>query len=82
MPAPSLDILLDKLLSPLTAEEQQQGWTPEAKAGIAGYLRTKKVEHALRPLARDPSLVRGLDAWGVSGGDLYDEIMNFNRRLP
>jgi hypothetical protein len=44
MQSASLDILLNKLLSPLTAEEQLHGWTSDAKAGLAGYIRAKKEE--------------------------------------
>lgn len=82
MLAADLDALLDKLLAPVTADEQAHGWTPQAKAGFAGYVRERKAELGKGALSGDPGLVRGLDAWGVSDGDLYDEIMNFDRRLP
>jgi hypothetical protein len=78
----NLDALLARLSVPATPEEQARGWTPQAKAGIASYFRQKKAELAQGSLLADPGLVRGLDAWGVSGGDLYDAILNFNRQLP
>lgn len=81
MTAASLDILIGRLLSPPTPGEQGEGWTPEAKAGIAGYLQAKKEQMSHGPLTGDPSLVRGLDAWGVASGDLYEAIVAFNRRL-
>ena len=82
MLAAQLDALLIKLSAPVTADEQAHGWTTEAKAGMAEYARDAKIRFAREALVRDFSLVRGLDAWGVGGGQLYDEIMDFNRQLP
>jgi hypothetical protein len=78
----TLDALLTTLSAPVTTEEQAHCWTPKAKMGMAGYFRAKQADLARGALAGDQSLVRGLDAWGVSDGQLYDDIMDFNRQLP
>lgn len=78
----ALDDLLDQLSVPLTADEEREGCTAEAKAGIAGYVRSRRAQLAVGPLFRDYGLVRGLDAWGVGGGELYNALMDLNRELP
>jgi hypothetical protein len=62
------------LSAPLTDDERHNGWSDKAKMAIKKYLETLKIsadtidERALHP-------VRGLDAWGVHGGELFDEII-------
>ena len=69
-----LNELVDGLHSPLTDEAPAQGWTQAARDGMVGFIESleRKLASGI-PLPADemrPFLVRGMDMWGVTSGDL------------
>jgi hypothetical protein len=73
-----LDNLIQRLTSPVSDQELADGWTPEAKVGIGTYFQRQRGH--LDPQAV-PGLVRGLDAWGISQGELFDEALRVHASL-
>ena len=73
--------LLTQLRAGLTQDEDSNGWSKESKAAAAVYF--DKLIASLRADSVLPSLgiVRGLDHWGVTGGDLLEEIARITNRL-
>lgn len=59
---------------PVSADEKSHGWTVESKQAAAKYftdvLERIAAGEPLPPL----DIVRGLDHWGVTGGDLLEKI--------
>ncbi len=69
-----LNELVDGLHGPLTDEARAQGWTQAARDGMVGFIESleRKLASGI-PLPGDemrPLLVRGMDMWGVTSGDL------------
>ena len=73
-----LEKLIGLLAAPVSDQELADGWTPEAKAGIANYFRNQKDSLDREAVS---GLIRGMDAWGVSQGDLFQEALRVNRAL-
>ena len=73
--------LLTQLRASLTQDEDSNGWSKESKATAAVYF--EKLTASLRADSVLPGLgiVRGLDHWGVTGGDLLEEIARITNRL-
>ncbi|MDQ1394207.1 MAG: hypothetical protein QOF30_3184 [Acidimicrobiaceae bacterium] len=69
-----LNELVDGLHGPLTDEAQLQGWSQAARDGMIGFIESLQQKLASGiPLPADemrPLLVRGMDMWGVTSGDL------------
>jgi hypothetical protein len=66
--------LIGSLRQPLTEEARQHGWTEAAQVGMTGFLESLRQKVAselqLPPDEMKPMLVRGMDMWGVTSGDL------------
>ena len=73
----ALSHLLERLCSPPSSNEMADGWTTESKTAIANYFQRVKDGSALPNVG----LIRGLDAWGISSGSLFDESICVNRAL-
>jgi len=73
----ALSQLIARLCSPLSGNEMADGWTTKSKTAIANYFRKVKEGSEKANIG----LVRGLDAWGVSSGSLFDECLSVNRTL-
>lgn len=69
------------LRSPVSPEEDADGWTTKSKEAANNYLGT--IEAALASGNRLPPLgiVRGLDHWGVVGGELLESIATVSNLL-
>lgn len=73
--------IIARLRAPVTPEEAAAGWTEKSKGGILPFF-----EGLLSDLKNSKQIpyigiVRSLDAWGVDGGRLYDEIINVAAHL-
>ncbi len=85
MISPSIEQQLAEILSalsdPPTPEELQGGWTQESKHAAHKYVT--ELSAALNSGAPLPPLgiVRGLDHWGVIGGDLLESIAKVSNTL-
>ena len=73
--------MIENLSSPVSPEEAAEGWTTESKTAIRKYFADKLTELNRGLSAPDFGLVRGLDAWGIGDGQLYDEALRLNRQL-
>jgi hypothetical protein len=76
-----IEALVAKLSLPCSASEAGDGWTSESKAAARDYfvrLRTALSERSKLP---ELGIVRGLDHWGVVGGDLLEEAASITSRL-
>lgn len=77
----AVDAVIRKLSDPVTPSEMKEGWTTQSKQAAAKYfkeLRQSLTEgNTLPPL----DIVRGLDHWGVTGGDLLKEISRVTNAL-
>ena len=67
--------------APLREDEIKNGWSPESQEVAKTYLEALK--SALISRADLPSLgiTRGLDHWGVVGGDLFEDIARVTNKL-
>ena len=77
-----IEALLSKLSLPVSAAEAEDGWTTQSKAAARDYF--EKLQTALNQGSEMPDLgiARGLDHWGVVGGELLKEaarITNYVR---
>lgn len=77
----AVDAVIKKLTVAVTPSEAKDGWTVQSKEAAAKYfneLRQSVTEgNTLPPL----DIVRGLDHWGVTGGDLLEEIAGVTNAL-
>lgn len=75
-----LELLAD-LEAPVAEAERLDGWTVESKAAAARYFQG--VESALRGLCAlpPPGICRGLDHWGVEGGNLLERIATLSSQI-
>jgi len=77
----AVDAVIRKLSVAVTTSEAKDGWTSQSKQAAAKYfseLRQSLTEgNTLPPL----DIVRGLDHWGVTGGDLLKEIARVTNAL-
>ena len=68
-----IDALLSRLSLPVSEAEAKDGWTAQSKAAARTYfleLRAAVHDGSQMP---DLGIARGLDHWGVIGGDLLKE---------
>lgn len=70
--------LIEQLALPVSQDEAVYGWTTRSKAAIGKYFQSKLAELEQGSAKPDFGLVRGLDAWGISDGSLYDEALRVN----
>ncbi|HEY6446753.1 MAG TPA: hypothetical protein VIY53_09860 [Acidobacteriaceae bacterium] len=70
--------LIERLALPVSHDEAAYGWTTQSKAAIGKYFQSKLAELEKGSSTADFGLVRGLDAWGIAGGSLYDDALRVN----
>lgn len=76
-----LDRFAARLAAPLAPADLREGWSPAAQAAyvrLLADLRTQLTNDAALPSL---SLSRGLDAWGVGGGDLAEAAAELSNAL-
>jgi len=76
-----ISAIIAQLVSPLTAEEAASGWSEKSKSGVLPFFENLLIDvQAGHPIPYI-GIVRGLDAWGVEGGSLYEQIMHVSAAL-
>ncbi|UBX47486.1 hypothetical protein LDO51_09755 [Providencia alcalifaciens] len=78
----SLDKIINELSNPLSKDDCAHSWTEESRMAILKYFQTTRSE--IKAGNKSPAikgLVRGLDAWGVSSGSLWEQCMAVNHKL-
>ena len=76
-----LGTIIECLSQPLSDEESQEGWTTQSKAAISKYFQDKRLALNEGKPTADWGLVRGLDAWGIQKGNLWDKALGVNAKL-
>jgi hypothetical protein len=68
-----IDQMIQVLSAPLTAKEIADGWTEKSKAAMLEFF--EKLRDSIRSGDKLPplSISRGMDFWGITGGDLLEE---------
>jgi hypothetical protein len=73
-----LDTLIEWLSKPLTAEDTRHGWRDQSRSAILNLVEEMRADalrgRELRSVPHYVGVVRGLDHWGISGGDLFDAV--------
>lgn len=76
-----LNALIAELSAPVIPVDVKSGWDSESKQAIKRYFsevrRCYEAEHPLPSLG----VIRGLDAWGISSGDLFDQCIYVTNKL-
>jgi hypothetical protein len=78
----AIDDLIEKLSGPLTGNEVANGWSERSQKAMLEFFQDLR----LKLMSDDESLlyfsiVRGLDHWGVSGGELFQKAAEVDREL-
>jgi len=76
-----IEAVMSNLEAPLTVEEAAGGWTDESKKATSKFFRDLLTEVKSGKEIPYVGLVRGLDAWGVERGALYEKTMEIAREL-
>ena len=78
----SLNFILSRLAQGLTEQDRNHFWTEEARFGILKYFENTKA--SISDGKKCPAingLIRGLDAWGISSGELFENCLAANGKL-
>lgn len=73
--------VISQLRSPLSAEEAGAGWRQEKKEGYIPYFEEALTSVQEGSPVQYSALARSLDAYGISGGSLYREMMDVANQL-
>lgn len=76
-----IDVLLSALAAPLSAADERDGWTPAAREAFQRMLTEIQRALASKEDVPDVSLSRGLDSWGVVGGELSERAAELSNAL-
>ncbi|HEY6330933.1 MAG TPA: hypothetical protein VI756_16495 [Blastocatellia bacterium] len=72
-----IDRVLDRLSQGLRQSDIANGWSEKSRAAmIELFQRVKDALASPEPLSKDIrnlSISRGMDSWGITGGDLLEE---------
>lgn len=76
-----VELLIKDLLLPLSLADRACGWTPECQSATMDLL--KKIQSALieQRTIEQLNLGRGLDHWGVEGGELFEKACKLSNHL-
>ena len=76
-----IEEIIELLSCPLTPDQTAEGWTEQAKEGLRSFFLDllENVRNA-RPITHI-GVLRSLDTWGVSKGDLHDKIIGVSVEL-
>lgn len=76
-----IETLIAELSAPVLPVEVENGWDQESKQAIKKYFC--EIRESLYNDSPLPSLdiIRGLDHWGISSGDLFKKIIFATRKL-
>ena len=71
-----LDNILERLSMPLPEAEVQQGWTEQSRDAMRTFFLQMRSDAAarkdLKSIPHYVGLLRGLDHWGIAGGELFE----------
>jgi len=77
--------VIEKLQSGLTQEDRANGWTEASRAAMLEVFQTleKRLSSGEQISGEDSNinLSRGMDSWGISGGDILDHAAEISIEL-
>jgi hypothetical protein len=80
-----IDRMIARLSSPLLPSDIRDGWSEESRKAILevlNKLRTRlRSDEPLTEAEKQLSLSRGMDTWGITGGDLLEEGAEISNQL-
>jgi len=76
-----IDAILLRLNSPLKEDDVKNGWSAESQKVAATYFETLKSAFISGSALPSLGIVRGLDHWGVTGGDLLEDLARVTNKL-
>ena len=80
-----LDRMIARLSKPLLPSDIQDGWSEEARKAILEVLEELRARlldgEPLTEQEKELNIPRGMDTWGVTGGDLLDEGVQVFKQL-
>lgn len=79
-----LDRMAEALSRPLPPEELAHGWTEEARRAILDLLARLRADLAaevLPEMASYTALARGMDHWGITGGELLEQAAQLSAEI-
>ncbi|MBU2113395.1 MAG: hypothetical protein KKE94_06425 [Gammaproteobacteria bacterium] len=78
----SLNCIINILAQGLTQEDRNHCWTDDARIGIHNYFESTKSDISNgKKCPAINGLIRGLDSWGISSGELFESCLLANRKL-
>jgi len=79
------DTLIERLSKPLTEIDIQDGWSDEAKEAALSLLQRLQgdIQNNVQvsEIAEYRSIARGLDHWGIEGGELLEEFSELSQSI-
>lgn len=78
---PTIEDLIQKLSTPLQPDELAHGWSESSQKAMLEFfedLREKVLAGETLPYL---GIVRGLDHWGISGGQLFQKAAEVDHEL-
>lgn len=77
----TIDDLIQKLSRPLDADELLHGWSEPSQEAMLKFFQDLRLKLEAGERVPYLSIVRGLDHWGISGGELFQEAAKVDHDL-
>lgn len=75
------DRVIRLLEQPLSDVEKESGWTEKSQKAVIEMLRTARANLEIGRYVPDLSYARGLDFWGITAGELLEDIAKLSNRV-
>ena len=76
-----IDEIVEKLSGPLPSEELMNGWTEESRRAMSDFFKDLQSKLSNKETVPYLGIVRGLDHWGVFGGELFRRVAEIDHKL-
>jgi hypothetical protein len=77
----TIDALIEELSRPLPADELAHGWSKPSQKAMLEFFQDLRIKIRAGESLPYLSIVRALDHWGVTGGELFQEAAEADRQL-
>lgn len=76
-----IDQIVETLSGPLPSEELKNGWTEKSRMAMCDFFKDLQSKLSNDQPIPYLGIVRGLDHWGVSGGELFRSVSEIDYKL-
>lgn len=76
-----IDSIIENLSGPLTSEEISNGWTEDSQRVMTDFFKDLQSKISNKEELSYFGILRGLDHWGISGGELFLKVAAIDHRL-